>query len=349
MPSAFRFALIGCGAIGRFRAQGLARTPGAQLASVSDIDAARGNAFVSEFGARYVPDWRAAMADVDAVIVSTHPPLHEEMCVAALEQGKHVLCEKPLARNPEECRRILDAAQKSGKHLATGFNYRYYQSIVTAREILDSGRIGRLDHIRSFAGHPGGKEFTAPWVYDPSTMGGGALVDNGIHILDLTLYFLGKVSEVKGYRTSNVWEKGLCEDNAFALLKNPDGPVASLQASWTEWRGYRFWIEIFGTRGCVRASYPPMLAECRWFEKLEDPPRREFFWYPVFQVIERVKSYRYTLLNSIVAELREFVHVATTGTKPVVAATGYDGLRATSVAHAVYASSGRGQSVSLNF
>lgn len=347
MPSPLRFALIGCGAIGRFRAQGLARTPGAKLAVVCDIDANRGKAFAAEFGAKFVEHWQAAIADVDAVIVSTLPSAHEEMCIPALHAGKHVLCEKPLARNPEECRRIVDAAAKSGKHLATGFNYRYYQAIVTAREILDSGRIGDLDHIRSFAGHPGGKEFTAPWVYDANTMGGGALVDNGIHILDLTLYFLGPAVEVKGFRTDHVWQKGQCEDNAFALLKNKDGKIASLQASWTEWRGYRFWIEVYGTRGCVRASYPPMLAECRWVEKLEDKPKKEFFLYPAFQVIERLKSYKYTLLNSIVAELTEFVRVATSGTKPSIAATGLDGLRATSVAHAVYESSSNGKTITL--
>ncbi len=347
MSQPLTFALVGCGAIGRFRAEGLARTPGAKLAVVSDIDAARGQAFASEFGARYVADWRAAIAEADAVIVSTHPPLHEPMCVAALGAGKHVLCEKPLARNVEECRRILDAAEQSGRHLATGFNYRHYAAIQTARQILDSGRIGELDHIRSFAGHPGGREFTAPWVYDANTMGGGALVDNGIHILDLTLYFLGQASEVKGYRTSAVWQKGACEDNAFALIKSPKGPVATLQASWTEWRGYRFWIAVYGTRGCVRAMYPPMVAECRWFEKLEDRPHREYFFYPVFQVIERLKSYKYTLRNSIVAELTEFVRVARGEAAARISATGLDGLRATAVAHAAYLSSDSGETVRL--
>ena len=349
MPSPFRFALIGCGAIGRFRAQALSRTPGAQLAVASDIEEGRGRAFEQEFGAKFLPDWQAAIAsDVDAVIVSTHPPLHAVMAVAALDSGKHVLCEKPLGRNPEECRRMLDAAARCGRHLATGFNYRFYPAIVTARQVLDSGRIGELDHIRSFAGHPGGREFTQPWVYDEAVMGGGALMDNGIHILDLTRYFLGEVAEVHGYRTDRVWKHTPCEDNAFALLKSTTGKIATLQASWTEWRGYRFWIEVYGTRGCVRASYPPMLAEARWFDQLDERPRRRYFLYPVFQVIERLRSYRWTVINSLAAELAEFVRVATGSAKPSVAATGFDGLRAVEVVRAVYESSSTGKTAVLS-
>ena len=88
---------------------------------------------------------------------------------------------------------------------------------------------------------------------------------NGIHILDLTQFFLGEVSEVKGYRSNHVWKFDGTEDNAWALLKNTDGKMATVQASWSEWRGYRFWIEIYGTLGCVKASYPPMLAQATWF------------------------------------------------------------------------------------
>jgi predicted dehydrogenase len=342
--SELRFALIGCGEIGGLRAEALKLAPGVRLAKACDVDAARGKALAAQHGVPYESDWHAALAgDVDAVLVSTPPPLHTEMCIEALRAGKHVLCEKPLARNAEEGRKIVDAARAAKRHLATGFNYRFYPAIVTARGILDSGRIGELDHVRSYAGHPGGSEFTHPWVHDVKVMGGGALVDNGIHILDLTRYFLGEVAEVKGYRTGHVWGFEGCEDNAFALLKNAKGNIAQLQASWSEWRGYRFYIEIFGTRGCVRASYPPMYAEASWAEKAGGPMRRERFLFPAFQIKERLKSYRFTVVGSFVEEFGGFVRAATG--QPTPAASGHDGLRAVEIAHAVYQSSADGSTI----
>ena len=346
MKEPIRFALIGCGEIGRLRAEALAQMPGFRLSVVSDVDRSRAQALADRFGPRTDVEWHRAIADdVDAVIVSTPPPLHAEMCIEALERGKHVLCEKPLARNLQECRQILQASQGAGRHLATGFNYRFYPAIATAREILLSGQIGELDHIRSYAGHPGGREFTHPWVHDVTVMGGGALVDNGIHILDLTRHFLGEVAEVKGFRTGHVWRFEGCEDNAFALLKSREGKVATVQASWSEWRGYRFWIEVFGTRGCVRASYPPMLAEATWTEKPGDRMHRKSFFFPVFQVVERLRSYRWTVVRSFVEELSRFAG-AIAGEKNE-AATGFDGLRVVEIAHAVYESSESGRSVLL--
>jgi predicted dehydrogenase len=339
-----RFALIGCGEIGGLRAEALHHSPGLRLARVCDVDATRGNALASRYRVPYENDWHAAMGeDVDAVLISTPPPLHTPMCLEAFRRGKHVLCEKPLARSPAESRQIVESARLAKRQLATGFNYRFYPAIAAARGILDSGRIGELDHIRSYAGHPGGKEFTHPWVHDINVMGGGALVDNGIHILDLTRYFLGEVVEVKGFRTSHVWNFTGCEDNAFALLRNARGNIAQLQASWSEWRGYRFRIEVYGTRGCVRASYPPMYGDAVWSEKPGGPMRRERFFFPALQIKERLKSYRSTVVASFREEFAGFVHAAQGEATP--AASGFDGLRAVEIAHAVYQSTESGGSI----
>ena len=133
-----RLGLIGCGIIGVLRAEAIAQLPGFGLAAVADVDAARARAGGDRFRAAVEADWKDLVRrnDVDAVIVSTPPTLHAPLCIEALEAGKHVLCEKPLARTPEEARPILDAAERSGRLLATGFNYRFYPAIVKAREIL---------------------------------------------------------------------------------------------------------------------------------------------------------------------------------------------------------------------
>jgi len=346
--TALRLGLIGCGEIGTLRAQAIDRMPGFRLRAVADADLDRARRVSFHYGNMLETDWRTLVRrdDLDAVVISTPPPLHAEMCIEALENGKHVLCEKPLARTPEECQQILTVAQQSGRVLATGFNYRFYPAIVKAREILDSGLIGELDHIRSYAGHPGGREFTHPWVHDVKVMGGGALLDNGIHMIDLTRYFLGEVAEVKGYATDSVWGFHGCEDNGFALLKSRAGKVATLQASWSEWRGYQFRIEVYGTRGCVRASYPPMMTQMAWVEKLGGRPRRKFYLFPKLQVVERLRSYRWTGLQSFVKELMAF-SLTIAGEKTSLA-LGRDGLKSVEIAHAVYRTSQNGRSVVLD-
>jgi predicted dehydrogenase len=328
--------------IGRLRAAALRESATCALAVVSDIDEARGREVARSCGAAFEKDWRAAIDDrVDAVLVSTPPPLHVENCVTAFARGKHVLCEKPLARTPAECRAIVDAATKSGKYLGTGFNYRFYPAIDAIHKIFVEGGIGELDHIRSYTGHPGGKEFSHAWVHDVKIVGGGAMMDNGIHILDLTQYFLGPVAEVKGFRTHGVWKFDGCEDNGFALLRNTRGNIAQVQASWSEWRGYRWWIEVYGTRGMLRASYPPMMAQAT---RIADGNRRaQRFLFPAFQVKERMRGPYWTVQQSFVPEMDCFAR-AVRGEK-TDAATGDEGARAVEIAHAVYAGNDSGVSI----
>jgi predicted dehydrogenase len=272
------YGLIGCGGIGWLRAQALQQIKGDYLLTVHDLDESRAYALASRYGSSVESSWGNLIKrdDVEAVIVSTPPSLHAEMAITALEAGKHVLCEKPLARTPEECRQILEAAEKSGTFLATGFNYRFYPSILKARDLFDAGLIGELDYIRSYSGYTAA-DHDHDWLHDYNVMGGGALRDNGIHLIDLTTYFLGDVEEVKGVASNAVWGFQGCEDNGFVLMRNTAGNIASLQASWTEWQGYKFLIEIYGTRGCILLSYddPGGLVRCSRWQK--SPPVGLFF------------------------------------------------------------------------
>jgi predicted dehydrogenase len=342
-----RFGLVGCGWAGSLRAAAIARTPGFRLVAVADADLDRARRLAAGHDAVAGTDWRAVTdrGDLDALVVATPPGLHAEIGVRALEAGRHVLCEKPLARTPAECRQMLAAAERSGRVLATGFNYRFYPAIAKAREIVAAGLIGDLDHVRSYAGHPGGREFTHPWVHDVEVVGGGALMDNGIHLIDLTRHFLGEVAEVTGVVTGHVWGFPGCEDNGFALLRSPEGRVASLQASWSEWRGYRFAIEVYGTRGCIRASYPPMLTQL-----VQPAPagggRRRIHLFPWHQVVERLRSYRWTALQSFRRELEAFARATRGEASPL--ARGRDGLRSVQIAHAVYQATTTGATVRLD-
>ncbi len=328
-----RVGIIGCGGMGSLRAAALRRLPACSLQAVSDLDPERARAIAARGGAEVEEDWRslAHRADLDAIVVSTPPHLHAEMCIEALNAGKHVLCEKPLARSPEECRGVVEAAERSGRSLATGFNYRFFPSIRKAREILDSGRIGPLDHIRAYAGYSAAEHGEA-WLHDAGTMGGGTLRDNGIHLIDLTRYFLGEVAEVKGFVSGGVWDFEGCEDNGFALLCSESGRIASLQASWTEWRGYRLRIEIYGSRGCIRTSVFPMLTQVLWSEEVGGRLRRRTHLFPKTFIEEHLRSYRWLVMKSFVRELDAFARA--TGGGPAEGATGRDGLRAVEIAHA---------------
>ncbi len=332
--AAVRFALIGCGDIGILRAKALARTPGCRLVVAADTDPAKAQAVASLVpGTTAVTDWRAAVrrADVDAVIVSTPPSLHEEMTVTSLEAGKHVLCEKPLARTPDECRRMVAAAERTGKRLATGFNYRFYPSFKRARELLDSGVIGELDHIRSYGGYSA-TSHNQPWVHDAATVGGGALRDIGIHLIDLTRDFLGDVVAVQGAASGRVWKYPGCEDNGFALLKNSKGNLAAVHASWTEWRRYQFRVEIYGTRGCIRATCFPMMTQVVWAGETGGRSQSKTDWFPRFALGEKLRSYRWVVVESFVEELAAFA--SSIRGEPSRVASGADGLRAVEIAFA---------------
>jgi len=343
-----RFALIGFGAIGRLRAQALRQTPGAELRMVVDPIAERRAEAAARFGVSAVAEVEAAVtrSDIDAVIVSTPPNLHREHCVAAFRGGKHVLCEKPLAPTVEECHEIVETAQRAGRTLATGFNYRFYPAVVKARELIAAGTIGEIDHVTSFSGHPGGPEFTHQWVHDPRIMGGGALMDNGIHVADLTLHFLGEIAESHGWGSERVWQFPGSEDNGYVLMRTPDGRIGTLHASWTEWRGYRFYVDICGTAGSIRLWYPPMLTILHGRPSgAAKRGRRKIFLFPTLQVSERLRSYRWTIVRSFVAEHLDFM--GRIAGRPGIGATGIDGLRAVEVATSAYLSATRsGQSVS---
>ena len=331
--SALRVGLIGAGDIGELRARALGRTPGLELVAVADEVAARAERLAAAHGARAEADWRrlAAADGVDAVIVSTPPSVHAEMCVAALAAGKHVLCEKPLARDPGECARILAAEERSGATLATGFNYRFFPSMATARAWLDDGLIGELDHIRGYTGYTADAHSQA-WMHDAETMGGGALRDNGIHLIDLVCDFLGDLAGADGLASGGVWGYPGCEDNGFLLLRNGAGKVAALQASWTEWRGYRMLVEIYGRRGCIRASCFPMWVTATFGDAPGGRRRRRRRLFPATHLMEHLRSYRWVVVESFRHELTAFA--AAVAGEPSRVASGRDGARAIEAAAA---------------
>jgi predicted dehydrogenase len=335
-----RFGLIGAGCIGRLRAKALRRISRANLIAVTDSDETVASRIAAPTRARVCQSVGEilSLAEVDAVIIATPPQFHEEAVLAALHAGKHVLCEKPLSNSVPACRRLVEAAQESGRKLATGFNHRYFPAIQFLKKAIADGAIGQLDHVRAFAGHEGLSQFRAPWEYDKNVIGGGALMDVGIHIIDLTAYVLGDVREVFGIATEKVWQLNGAEDNGFALLRNGSGQVATLHASWSEWKGYRFSIEAYGDKGMVRAFYAPMFNLLVTKKNSRAKPRRRFALYPQIALKEKLFGWQSTAVETFRQELNDFIASCNQGT-PGQNADGLAALHAVEIANAVYRSS----------
>ena len=339
-----RFGLIGLGAIGRIRRLALARAPGCSLTAAYDADPGRARSIDCE--AFSSVEALLASDSCDAVVVSTPPDSHEQMTIAALESGKHVLVEKPMASSAAACRRMVEASRRADRILAVGFNHRYFAAIKTVRDAISSGAIGALSHVRAYAGHVGLAEFKAPWMYARDVMGGGTLMDNGIHVLDLTCHLMGGVDRVCGAANSRIWKLDV-EDNAFAVLTNKKGVVGFLHSSWSEWQGYRFFVEAYGDRGMVRAYYAPMSSTLITMERLGGPPRVQRNFYPAAILREKLFGWQSTVVRAFVEEFRDFVALAEGRNAGAVIARGEDGVRIAEIVEAVYRGS-QGESVALD-
>lgn len=342
-----RFGLIGAGNIGQLRARALQRSQDCQLVAVADLDLDRARTAAGAPDALITRDYQNLLGSgqVEAVVVSTPPPYHEEVVVAALQAGKHVLCEKPLSNCIEASQRMVKASRKTGQTLANGFNFRYVPSIKFLKQTLDSGLIGDLDHVRGFAGHVGLSEFKADWEYDKKVVGGGALMDIGIHMIDLTRYLLGDVTEVFGHTTGNIWKLNGSEDNGLALLRSHEGKTASLHASWSEWKGYRFQIEVYGDRGMIQARYGPMMNTWIYLEETGGRRHKKSNFYPMTAVQEKLRGWQWSIEKSLREELSDFVKLA--GGKHSEIADGFAGFRAVEIADAIYRSSEENRPVAL--
>jgi predicted dehydrogenase len=240
-------AIAGCGLIGSKRAQALA---GARLAKCCDIDRGRALGLAAAHpGAEATTDWRAAVTspDIDVAIVATTHDMLAPIAAEAARAGKHVFIEKPGARRASELDAVAEAARRSGALVRIGFNHRYHRAFQKARAIFDSGAIGPLLFIRGRYGHGGRPGYEREWRADPALSGGGELLDQGVHMIELARWFLGDFTRVTG-RTPNFFWKMPVEDNAFLLLETAAGQIAFLHASWTEWKNL-FSFEICGRDG----------------------------------------------------------------------------------------------------
>jgi predicted dehydrogenase len=239
-----KLGIVGCGLIGQKRAQALA---GASLVACADADEGRARALAARAaGCRAVPRWQdlVAAADVDAVVVATPHHVLAEITLAAIEAGKDVLVEKPAARSAAELEPVLAAAERRRAVVRVGFNHRYHRALRKARALVDEGVAGDLMFLRARYGHGGRIGYEKEWRADARLSGGGELIDQGVHLIDLARWFLGDFPTVQGLARTFFWDMKV-DDNAFLMLRTATERVAFLHASATEWKN-TFSMEIYG-------------------------------------------------------------------------------------------------------
>ena len=284
--SSLSFAVIGCGLIGRKRTLSLSKVPGARLLYACDLDPARaaGVAALAP-GCAVSTAYEQVLADpkVDAVVVSTLNAALAPIALAAAEAGKHVLIEKPGALSAAELHAIAEAAAGAQVQVRIGYNHRFHPGLQKARELFDSGVMGPLMFLRGRYGHGGRKGYDREWRADPKLSGGGELIDQGVHLIDLASWFMGDFTGVDGHAATYFWDMKV-DDNAFLSLRTAGGQTAWLHVSCTEWKNL-FSLEIYGrdakiaidglggSYGVERVTYYKMLPQM-------GPPETTSWEYP---------------------------------------------------------------------
>ena len=254
MNKPFGIGIVGCGLIGQKRAKAIGAA--GRLVACADIDASRATNLARASGSKVFSDWRELLAlpEVDIVVIATLHDSLAEITLAAIKAGKHVLVEKPAARSASELEPVMAALQNriDGVKVHVGFSHRYHRALRKAKAIIDAGELGELMFIRARYGHGGRIGYDKEWRTNPALSGGGELIDQGPHLIDLSRWFLGDFVDVQGFVHTYYWDMPV-DDNGFMILKTQKQQVAFLHASCTEWKNL-FSMEIYGRIGKLDIS-----------------------------------------------------------------------------------------------
>ncbi len=332
-----RVGIIGAGLQGGRRAKAIEQFPDSKVVMIADTCLNNAEKLASDIECKATQHWQDIIInpDINVALVCTPPNLHAEISIAAMKSHKHVLCEKPLTRTIREAQEMLAAAQENEVILKCGFNHRHHPAINQAKQSVDAGVIGELIFIRCVYGIGGRPGYEKEWRANLDVVGGGQLMEQGIHAIDLFRWFLGDFTEVTGFVSSNFWKINPLEDNAFTLFRTLKGQVASLHSSLTQWKNH-FTFELFGRDGYIAIEG---LGGSYGTEKITTGKRA--FLEPF--------NYKTTEFRgndiSWVEEWKEFTSAIAEKREPL--GNGADGLEAMQLVNAVYESARHGLTIRL--
>jgi predicted dehydrogenase len=280
-----RVGIVGCGLIGRKRAESLG--PGDRLVGCADLVPQAAEGLAGDFGARPFARLEDLLElEPQVVIVATSHDRLAPLAEQALDAGAHVLVEKPAGLGSAQVEQLGRAAQRSARLVKVGFNHRFHPGLARAAAEVRSGRHGELMHIRARYGHGGRQGYDREWRADPGRSGGGELIDQGMHLLDLVHWIAGPLPLHSALLRTHFWDTPV-EDNAVLILGvagDRAAPWAVLHASWTEWKN-TFSLEIYcrssklQVDGLVR-SYGPQRLSIYHMKPELGPPELEEETFP---------------------------------------------------------------------
>jgi len=331
-----KIAIAGFGKMGKIRAKEIQRNPNTQLVAIfeqQDEDSLHKYEHIT-----YCKSYDELLEqDIDAVFICAFNSVLAEYTKKALKKGLHVFSEKPPAKSSEELKEVLEAEKQSGKVLKYGFNHRLHYSIISAKELIQSQTLGKLLWVRGVYGKAGSIDFHKNWRNYKQYSGGGILLDQGIHMLDLIYYLTNRNYDVINANLTNSYWDIEVEDNAFVTLQSSDNVIATMHSSATQWR-HKFLLELCFEEGFINLdgilsatrSYAPetMVVGRREFEDVTfamGKPIEHTTWF------ENDDSWK--------LELDEFVE-AILENKPIVHGKSEDAYKILELVETIYDKSG---------
>lgn len=236
-----RVGIVGYGYMGKIRERELQKFPNVTLVGIAD----------PHLDTPYKDHHALLEQGVDAVFVCTPNAYAPAIVIDCLNAKKHVFCEKPPGRNLQDIQAICAAEKKWGTgKIMFGFNHRYHPAMQMAKTLIEEKTLGRILSLRGVYGKSGGAHYLDSWRNDTRISGGGILLDQGIHMLDLFRFYVGDFSEYQGMLSTLFWDAP-CEDNAFVLLRNPQGQTAMLHSTANAWK-HTFELMITLEKGYIK-------------------------------------------------------------------------------------------------
>ncbi|AXI10452.1 gfo/Idh/MocA family oxidoreductase [Oceanobacillus zhaokaii] len=307
-------------------AHALTQLDGVEIAGIADENEERGKRVSSQFNTEYYQNYEDLLdQSIDAVIISSENSKHYEHVVAAAKKGKHILCEKPLAHTIEDAQKIIDVCKEHNVILQTAFPVRFNTPVVKAKQIIESGQLGKIVAIKGTnrGTNPGG------WFVDPAKSGGGAVIDHTVHVVDIIRWYTGvEVKEVYA-EVGNLISDYDVDDCGLLTMEFDNNMFATLDCSWSRNDKYPTWgdvtLEIVGTSGTLTVD-----AFEQKINVYNEDGARFNFWGD----------------NMDMGLVEDFITSVRTGKAPSI--TGEDGLKALAVAIAAYESSKKQEPVKVN-
>lgn len=249
-----RIGIVGAGAIAQAYVQAFGQSDKVKLCAAADsrIEAAEALAEASGCAAFQSAEQMADEMDLDAVVVCTPPVTHRDICCMLLSRGLHVLCEKPLSVDSTTAHEMIDVAEQSGVVFTMASKFRYVADVTLAKAIVESGLIGEVVLFENvFTGHV---DMSQRWNSDPEISGGGVLIDNGTHSVDITRYFLGSLAEVQVMEGNRIQALPV-EDTVRMFVRSDQGVLGSIDLSWSVNKEQPYFIAIYGSAGTLLVGW----------------------------------------------------------------------------------------------